>query len=423
MTGVGSVLNLRQAVVRATGTLEEAEVLSGAAVDRGGTLHLTESLVEDSLDIGVGAVGLPQTPPPQVHLVDTVVRRTATTDRWGGHGVLAASGATVEASRLVLDANEGLGLVVGDESSGAARTTVRAADLLVLATESPDGLDGFGLVALGRADVRVSRAWILRNRYGGVAAWGHPPDRTPHLVLEDVEVRGTRGVDLTPLDWVSGWGVLAKNGVDLEASRLVASGGRFAGVYLASQPDRPLTTARLRDVVASGNRPTRGLGRADGIGLFLDGAVDVTLTRARLEDNTTVGLYVRRGLEGGDPSLSAQDLDVRGTRGAPCGLLPPGEPGTCVFGGQDESGGIGVAVSGGAAAASLSRFAIRGNETVGLLVAGAGVDARHGVGISLLVPDLDVERLSDDVWVYDNTVDVGRSEVRPPSAEVLLRPL
>jgi len=121
-----------------------------------------------------------------------------------------------------------------------------------------------------------------------------------------------------------------------------------------------------------------------------------------------------------------ESLTVTATRAAPCGELPEGTPGSCIRGGVDLSGGVGLAAV-RAASVELSGFLLRDNRTVGLLVSSAatvearrGVVTANGVGMTATAPDFDFRTLTDEVYIFDNRLDVAREAVEPPRVEMAI---
>ena len=145
-----------------------------------------------------------------------------------------------------------------------------------------------------------------------------------------------------------------------------------------------------------------------------------------MRDTTTVAVLLQAGGDDRSPEVKLESLAVSGVRRAPCGDLPEGTPGSCVAGGRDRSGGMGVATL-DASSLALDSFTIRGSETAGLLVDGEarveacrGVIRDNGLGIALTA-DRDALSVDEDVYCFGNRVNFGVTEATPPRVDQTLR--
>jgi len=124
-----------------------------------------------------------------------------------------------------------------------------------------------------------------------------------HLVVENVAIRDIRPLD----DGSAGQGILATESV-IDATRLSIERARSSALAVVGASARcTVTDLAIRD---SAPRDSDGGG---GIGIFVDGGAQLTVTRAAIDRNVVVGLLIQNG-----PSeLTISDVVVRQTRPIP----------------------------------------------------------------------------------------------------------
>jgi hypothetical protein len=227
---------------------------------------------------------------------EVVVRDTRGADPSGlfGRGINVNGGARVLLSRALIDGNRNGGLVVM-----GAGTTVEASDLVARGTreQAVDGLFGRGLDVEGGAHLVLSRALIDDNRDVGLMVMG----TLTSVEASDVVVRGTR--DAAP-DGPSGTGIGVQEGAHLALTRALVEDNRCIGADVVGAG----TSAEWSDVVVRGTRERASDGLM-GRGIGTQEGAHVTLTRALVDDNRDIGVFVARV----GTILEARDLVVRDT--------------------------------------------------------------------------------------------------------------
>lgn len=337
----GSTLEMRDSVVRDTQVEEANRILGrGLEVELGATATVERTVFERNHSAGVFAGDDASVVLHDVRVLDTL---PAEGRNPVGHGVDAATGATVTGARVVVQGSAESGV---DASEGAQ---IVMEDLVVRETgpRADDGAFGRGLSAQGGARLEVRRALVEASHESGVFAGGVGTE----VVLADTIVRSTLP---QVMDGEYGRGLSFFDSASLTAERVVVEDNRETGVALIQ------TTATLRDLVVTGTLPREADGTY-GRGLVLQGGSVVTLERALLRENHEAGVAVL----GVGSHLSATDLDVRDTRSAPLGA------------------GRGLSVQGGGTA-ELTRVRLEQSREVGLFVSEEGSAA---TGHDVLVLD------------------------------------
>ncbi len=253
----GTELVLTDVAVRDTEEGEEhGELGRGVSVELGVLATLTRVVLERNTQAGLyassenvpgeprcapGMLG-PGVPGTRVTVSDLVVRETRaqTFEDFGGLGVMARCGATVELTRALLESNRAVALI-GEE----AGTRIVGADLVLRDTSAqPDGALGRALNLQLGATAELSRVLAEGNREIAlfVAAEG------TRLVLADAIVRDTGPQELTG---IFGRGLNLQQGASAEVSRAVIEASLDVGVFVASEGTRAvLTDFVVRDVRA-----------------------------------------------------------------------------------------------------------------------------------------------------------------------------
>ncbi len=251
----GTSLTFEDSVVQ--GTLPAADGGGAGAVvaAHGASLTLTRTLVDDNAALGV----LVTQGAARATLTDVAVRRTQTLPNGnGGGGVLVGPGATLTATRTLLDRNRALGL----SSFGGV---VRLDDVTVSATQPVEGLFGAGVFAAGRGTLDAHRLALVDLH--GVALAASPSSRAPgfegapRVTLSDVFVRGVRSsaVSFDPerprSNTAAAYGFYSGPGSSLAAERAVIDGGEVG--FFVAQGALSLRRALVAGQLASAGAVTR----------------------------------------------------------------------------------------------------------------------------------------------------------------------
>jgi hypothetical protein len=255
-------------------------------------------------------------------------------------GAMMASGASgVSVDSLVVTGVRGFGLL---QNGGS----VSVSDLVVRRTreQASDLLYGRGLHAGQGAHLTLARAMVEDNREAGIFL----TDADTHVEASDVVVRGTRQ-QVSDDRW--GRGIALALGAHLTIIRSLLDDNRDLGLSLTSGG----TSVDATDVVVRGTREQVTDG-SFGRGINVEPGAHLALTRALIEDNREVGLFV----VGTGTTVEANDIVVRGTRERAI----------------DSSFGRGVAIQAGALV-TLSRTVVEDNRSggIGVFDVGTSVDA------------------------------------------------
>ncbi len=282
------------------------------------------------------------------------------------HGVLAASGAHIEARAVMIRNTQpniagalGIGLEV---ARGATADFVRAVitrnhDLGVFAIGSGSMVSMTGVVVSDtRAETRRStfgrgvnieegasaqiRASVV-DRNHEVAVFVSGADST--LTINDTVLRDTRS---QTSDGNFGRGLVVQDGASATASRVALERNRHVGVYAAGAG----VMLSLEDIVIRATDGASG-DESAGHGLSCQRGAAVTVRRALIEDNHDLGVFVN----GLGTRLEMEDTLVHGTLSQA----------------SDASAGRGLNIQGGASVHG-TRVVVEENRDVGVYVTGAG---------------------------------------------------
>ena len=288
--GAGAVGELRDSVVRGTVPRGDGTAGQGLRAINGGSLIAERVAVEGNTAQGVrvggaGSSGL---------LIDVQVRDTVAGPVTDGRGVAVGEGGSLDATRLLVERNGGIGLLVIGENSTAVLDDVQLIDQLSVA----GGTGGGGLAVQGGAWVQATGLEIARNRDHGVLVSG-----AAFLDLSDSVVRETQRV----IGGTFGRGVIAQGGstvlardVDILDNHDVGLASLGSGSYVEFVGGAIRNTGTALDV-------------RSGIGAAADLEGELRLDSVEVSDNTGPGIY---SLEGGVVGLVDCTLTGNGLAGA-----------------------------------------------------------------------------------------------------------
>jgi len=230
-----------------------------------------------------------------------VVERTAAKDDGrAGEGVRAQLGSTLRVAGAYLFENRSVGLGVASDGS-----ILIADQVLIAKTQSlADGSLGRAVEVKGGAELQLTRAFLIENMGAGIAVGESGSEaRVSHSVIRE---SGRDGVD--------GRGVNVQLGASLSLSHSVVTGNRYVGVSAEGEG----TEVDVSDLVIEATQPNAG--GEGGTGLTAQKGARVALSRVRIQSNTRLGIL---GL-GQETTLLASDLVVKDTQSDAAGLLGRG---------------------------------------------------------------------------------------------------
>ncbi|RLB48515.1 MAG: hypothetical protein DRJ42_23050 [Deltaproteobacteria bacterium] len=292
--GDGAVVTLSDVVIRDTqpSGLPTFEYGIGIFLQLGARLEATRLIVEGNRGIGVAV-----THGASASLTDSVVRDTVSrdSDGGGGRGINVQAGASFEGTRILVARNRTIGVFLIDADSEVTLT-----DAVVRDTESreSDGEDGRGITVQGGALLTATRLLVANSRDVGVFV-GQTDAR---VVFTDAVIRDTQvpasGAHL-------GRGLNIQGGGRVEATRFVLSGNVEGAAFVAS-PESYLsvTDALVQDTVSSPVDPEAGGGVSVQFGAHFEA------TRMVVTNNAGHGLL---GVSEGT-FLGLSDVVVRDTQ-------------------------------------------------------------------------------------------------------------
>lgn len=331
----------------------------------------------------------------EVHNLTIAAPRQFAAVAQGGREI-ALTGVLIDGAQLIAVSAIDAGAVVSLEDSVIRDTR----------PGQPDGTLGRALDVERGGRVEASRVVLERNRE--IAAYADGEGSA--LVLSDVAIRDTRAQSS---DGGLGRAINVQFGARLEASRLLVTGNREVGIYVA-EPD---TMAELVDVIVRDTESQESDG-AGGRGVSVSRGATVAGARVLVAQNREVGIYV----QGAGTTVSLADAVVRDT--APQVLRDEAGRGLNVQeGGRFEgirvlfasSHEVGVYARDSATTVSLTDVVVRDTKsTPGSGVGGRGIETQTGArlegarllvtrnrDVGILVAGADVQAVLTDVVVRD----------------------
>ena len=286
--GRGSRIEISDGAVTGTLRISRGSRGHGLHAATGATLIATRVLLAGNHSAGAIALG----EAARLEISDSVVRGTRSqTDGTRGFGLHADDGGAVVATRVQLVGNRGAGAF---SSYPAAR--LELTDSIVRGTvATPDPASGQGLDCERGAALIGTRVLVERNERSAVSSW----DVGSRLQLTDSIVRGT----LLATNGASGFGLLCHQGATLIAERVLITQNRAAGVLGSGDGTQLVVT----DSAVSGTLERRdGFG---GYGMTTQFGATLSAARVLVANNRDTGIW---GVDGSSAMLADVVVDVVG---------------------------------------------------------------------------------------------------------------
>ena len=231
-------VELRDILVRDTQAQRDGFDGYGVNAQAGATVSVSGALFDGNREYGLYARG----PGTTIMLADAIVRDTQSrpVDLAAGVGLGAESGARLEVSRVLLELNREVGILLDD-----APTTGTFTDVIVRDTraQESDGSFGRGLDLQNGPEAEVDRALFERNLQVAIVADG----AGTRLRLTDIAVRDTES---RQTDGEGGRGINIAAQARVEVQRALFERNREIAVFV----DGDLTGLQLSDVVVRDTR-------------------------------------------------------------------------------------------------------------------------------------------------------------------------
>ncbi len=421
-------VELEDVVVRGTAASPAGEPGWALAVLGGAAGTLSRVLIEDNVGVSLVAAGPETGPASTLEIKDVVVRRTRRLRGEDyGWGLVVEGGAEARGRRLLVDESGDAGIhAVGRVS--LPQTELVLEDVTVRGSgEGPDPSLGIGVAACHGASLSLTRALVEQSWAAGVEGFGFQSEEPTLLALADVVVRGTRGRDRSK----PGRGLELTGRVSGRLERVLLEENHQVGLMLGGLDPGRSPRLEAEDLTV---RETQSLPDArGGWGLAVQGGAALSGKRLLVEGNERISVAVlgRKPQEWVPTSLDVEDLTILDTAVAPCATLPPGSPTSCrEAGGRHWGGGVGLVAAWGGGA-QVRRLAVRGSALAGLVLGDGGrIEVRSGTirdnatgvnapaGAAAAGGPLDLE----DVYIFDNQVDVAAQELTLPSPREAVLP-
>lgn len=290
--GAGTLVDVSEGAVLDTHSLPAGSFGRGIEVRDGAVLTAGDLAIERSADLGL----LGGEPGTTVDLRDVTVRGTCASQWGGGTGISIQDGASLSAQGLAVEEVTDLGIgVSGDGSVASLR------DVSVLRTCSlPDGSSGLGLGLMEGATVEAIGLLLEGNHEVGLMVTGAGSSAT----IEQGTVLGT-----LPAGGLYGRGISVESGGALVGRDLLLESNTEVGVYVGLTG----TAAILEDVVV---RDTQSLSSGTGgRGVSVEDGATLSAARLLVERNHEVGLLAR----GGGTMADLEDVEIVDTLPLPDG--------------------------------------------------------------------------------------------------------
>ena len=333
--GMGTSVELRGTLVRATKENASLGIGSGIQVGDGAVLTMDRSVLDGNDRAGLvlwGTGGLGQ-------VTNSSIRATVAKENLSregpsdfGVGVLVEGGAAALLRTTLIEANASSGLGAMDPG-----TQVEVEDCVIRDTTENGSGDGVGVVAGYGARLALANCAVDLNAVAGVMAFG---------TGTEVEVHGSR-ISKTVASSVEyqGAGITLGMGAVGVVTGSLLEGNDVRGITVGS----PQTHLRMEDSIVKGTLPDPGFNEAVGV-QSTEGAT-LEVSHCLIEDNYWMGLVV----DGEESLAEVADCTIRGT-------LPA----------ADSEAGVTVAHG---ATLLMERSLLALNSRAALWVAGVGANA------------------------------------------------
>ncbi len=278
--GAGTNVSLTDTVVRHTGpNMATGGFGFGIAVEDGAHLEATRLVVSDNRATGVFGAGVDSA----IRLTDAVIRDTAprASDRADGNGVLVQRGATLDATRILVERNHSGGIMALGTGSAAKLT-----DVVVRAnvSQASNGRLGRGIGVQFGATLEATRLLVANNDELGIFG----THEGTSLSLSDVVIR-----DIQPrvADGAGGIGIVVQGDARLDGSRVLIDGAGDMGLManLGSHVElRDAMITRIGDAACGRETPT---GANCGYGAVVISA-SLRFTGFKIHQVATCGVFL-----------------------------------------------------------------------------------------------------------------------------------
>ncbi len=307
--GLNTQVMIRRSLVRDTREAQDVGPGIGISVTNGAALELSESLITGNTTNGVLVSGERGGPRASGSISATRVRLTSR-DAHGttGHGLVAWDGALLRATGVIVDGNQGVGVV----ASGVG-TSLEMREVFVRGIGgAADAGVGVGVHVTDQASAELSGVVCEGSQGIGVAAF----QSGTHVDIGGSVVRGA----LPTTSGAGGVGVYVSSGAELRVTRSLVSNSALAGIVVTDTPlpdggyvRDAATTASLNESIIRG---AADLGAARSDGVSISDRARVTMTGVQVLDCVGVGVLatsprVRLGIE----SSAVRHTQPYGTNG------------------------------------------------------------------------------------------------------------
>lgn len=388
----GATVRMSDVVVRDTVQHSVGRDGRGVQAQEGATIEATRLVVERSMEAGVlGALG-----DTRLVLSDVLIRDSIPGARGGGRGIDVEDETALVAERVRIERSADIGIFAGQfDYTGPTDVTLRDVSIS-FATSVDAEPDGLG-VGLQDDSVMVAERLVVRDHLSGGLAL-HDGAR---MTLTDVAIRGT-DAESAPR---GARGVLVQSASTLGAERLLIERSRYTGVFSNAAG----SSTRLDDTVIRDTR-ARSVDLRGGDAIVAQVESSIEAERLVVVDARAGGVVVTSAAE-----ATIRDASIANILRSECA------DDSCA----EMSYGYGVgAISG---SLRLSRFVVSGSETCGVFVApapfGIGspdldlVDGRvegSVIGACVQAEGYDLSRLSATVAFVDNGSNLQTTDLPVP---------
>jgi hypothetical protein len=285
-----SKVNVRSTIVRDTRL--DREKLAGIGIHaQGGDATVRDSAIITSTDSGIKS-----SKSATVTVERTVVRGTRAGAQGLGHGLVAATGSTMNASKVVLTETNGVGITCVGSTATLTDAVVRAQK------PAPDGDYGDGAYVFDGGSLVVTRVAMLDNFRAGADVF----DEKSELTFDHVLLGGTQLL----ASGVMGLGVAIGFGGHGTITSSIIGNNHHTGIFTFDGATLDVTNTAIRDTTLQLGDVPLGHGifamnskhvviegcevrRSAGIGLAFSNS-SATVSRSVVGDNT-VGIHVQDG--------------------------------------------------------------------------------------------------------------------------------
>ena len=404
-------------IVRDTKSLPGHRSGAGLGIQKGAAVVMERAMFSRNRLAGIYLSQSESTVISSLEGEDLVILDTETSQGDAGNGLECQLGTRTKIQRMLLERNTGIGMFIWGRLPDSP-AVAEMQDITVRDTQqAPEGLFGRGINIQYAVNSSFERIVLERNFNTGIFSAGDTIKGTPDISFKQVLVRDTEA----PENYYQGRGIDIGLGGKYSFSQLVVESSRVLGILMGSEAGHERGILEFTDILVRDTQNASWGVINNGNGFEAWGNVSVMIKRGLFERNSCQAMMFGLGAKS-----EIESLTIEQTRICDCGQIPEGEEGSCIENGKNLGNGSGLSII-DSADVDISRFSISESDFVGVFIAKNGMVELHDgaiyeneIGVNVLVEDYNLDKIQDNVMVYNNGTDFAQKEMPIPEINDLL---